>query len=676
MGTFGGRGFAVKGRTGFNRIRGDRLSAVKVAALRRQVAVLKKQNETMRRCLEFMDVVRRISSRFVSAFEIDGAIDASLADIGRLSGAGRAYLFLFDWERFVMDNTHEWCAPGVSPQIQNLQNLPLDMFPWWMDKLKKGEVIHITDVSRLPPEANNEREILESQDIKSLLVLPLYIRGGLSGFIGFDNVKNTGAWGKEDLALLRVAAEITGGALERKMAQEALLASEAVYRTVFENSGTAMAVMEEDGTLSRVNSEFEKLTGYTKEEVEGVKKWADFGGGRDIIWGGPAHSESRLLGKDGGVKIALVSAAFLPGTNKKVVSLLDLTERKRMEEELKYLAFHDSLTGLYNRAYFEEELRRLDDGRHLPVGIIVCDVDGLKAVNDTLGHRAGDRLLADAAGILKGCFRKSDVVARVGGDEFAVVLPRCGVQALERICSKIKEAFAGYNATNPELAVSLSIGFAVKDEPGISLEEVFRRADTSMYREKLHHSESARSAVVQALTKALAARDFITGGHAERLERLVVGLARAAGVPELRLADLKLLAQFHDIGKVGIPDRILFKPGPFDEVERAEMQQHSLLGYRMALTVPDLAPIADWILKHHEWWDGRGYPLGIKGEEIPLECRILAIADAYDAMTSDRPYRQAVSREEALSELKRCAGTQFDPHLVAKFVEMVEKESF
>lgn len=389
----------------------------------------------------------------------------------------------------------------------------------------------------------------------------------------------------------------------------------------------------------------------------------------------PTIYEAQLTDRQGRTKYLIITVSALPGTRKKVVSLLDITERKCIERQLQYLSFHDTLTGLYNRAYFEEEMRRLEDNRHLPVGIMVCDVDGLKMINDTFGHDAGDRLLVAAAGIIKKCFRKSDVVARIGGDEFAVILADCDRQGLERACLKVRHALEEYNAGNPEFTLNLSMGFAVKDSYNTSLYEVFKVADNNMYQEKLHHNQSARSAVVHALMRALAARDFITGGHAERLECLVMGLARIAGVPEHHLADLRLLAQFHDIGKVGIPDRVLFKPGPFDAGERAEMQRHCLLGHRIALSVPDLAPIADWILKHHEWWNGGGYPLGLKGEEIPLECRILAIADAYDAMTRDRPYKKAVSHEEAVEELKRCAGTQFDPRLVAKFIEVIERDA-
>ena len=151
-----------------------------------------------------------------------------------------------------------------------------------------------------------------------------------------------------------------------------------------------------------------------------------------------------------------------------------------------------------------------------------------------------------------------------------------------------------------------------------------------------------------------------------------MALAERIGLTQQKINDLILLAQFHDIGKVGVADRILFKPGPLTNEEKIEMQRHCEMGYHIALSAPELAPIADWILKHQEWWNGQGYPLGLKEEEIPLECRIISIVDAYDAMTSDRPYRKALSHQSAIRELKRCSGSQFDPVLIESFIYILE----
>lgn len=352
----------------------------------------------------------------------------------------------------------------------------------------------------------------------------------------------------------------------------------------------------------------------------------------------------------------------------------NITEKRRMEERLEFLSLHDFLTGVFNRAYFEEAMQRLQSKGHSGIGVFVCDVDGLKLINDTLGHRHGDDLLRKVAAILAAGIKPPNFVARVGGDEFAVVLYEPTKQEMEALERHYRKAVEKYNQEAPQLPLSLSLGWAAAYDIA-RIDSVFKDADNNMYRQKMHQSHSVRGAIVQTMMRALEARDYITEGHAERLGDLMEKMGQRLQLPPAVIADLRLFAKFHDIGKVGIPDSILNKPGRLTDEEMAIMQRHCEIGFRIARSSPDLAPIADWVLKHQEHWNGQGYPLGLAGEDIPIECRILALVDAFDAMTSDRPYRRAMSWQEALAEIGRCAGSQFDPKLAAIFINLIEEET-
>lgn len=470
--------------------------------------------------------------------------------------------------------------------------------------------------------------------------------------------------------------------------ERALQDSERRFRLMLENVQLITMMIDKEGCISFCNDFMLELTGFTRDEVIGQNIF-------DLFIPADERNETRerfnkmlessdlwfpltnhIQTKNGETHLVNWNNTILFDISGNVTGFAsigeDITERQKMEERLKFQSSYDSLTGLFNRTYFEEMLQRIENAPLEQVGVVVCDVDGLKFVNDTLGHSTGDELLKLAANTIKSCFRDEDAVSRIGGDEFAVILPKSKFSVVEQSCRRIKNAVADYNAKNSDLPLSLSVGFAVGNITDRTISDIFKEADNNMYREKLHRSQSTRSALVHALMKALEARDFITEGHAERLQNLVLAVGKSIGISDRNLVDLRLLAQFHDIGKVGVPDRILLKPAALSREEYAEMQRHCEIGHRIAQSAPDLIPIADWILKHHEWWNGQGYPLCIRGEDIPLECRILAIADAYYAMTSDRPYRKAMPHEEAVEELKRKAGSQFDPGLIPVFIEIFD----
>lgn len=493
---------------------------------------------------------------------------------------------------------------------------------------------------------------------------------------------------KRGCSLLAILRDVT----RQRQAEQELAESRKKYEqernfleNVFENSADAIAIVDQQGRFLRWNSRAAELFGFSFEELRGKKAFELYADKLEMEKmldllrreGSIQNYEIAFVGKDDTKIPCAVSISLLKDeTNRNIGSLSiirDLTQWKQTEEKLKYLSFHDALTGLYNRAFFEEEMKRLGQGRHLPLGIIVCDINGLKLVNDTLGHQQGDALLKAAAEILKHAFRSSDIIARIGGDEFAVLLPESSREAVTERLDRIQRAIEAYNEKQPRHPLSLSAGYAVRSEPPLDMQDLFRQADNNMYAEKFKHMESGASRVLQTLTEALETKDYIRDGHARRLRQYCRKLAEKFGLSEKRAENLQLLANFHDIGKISLPDSILFKDQSLSEEELLEMKKHCETGHRIAMSMPDLAPVADLILMHHEHWDGRGYPRGLGGEEIPLECRILAVADAYDAMTRPRPYRKEKTRREAVAELRQKAGTQFDPEVVEEFIRILEE---
>ncbi len=472
---------------------------------------------------------------------------------------------------------------------------------------------------------------------------------------------------------------------QEQAAQQEIVRQKEYFAQLFENSPESIAIMDTNDRVIQINQQFTKMFGYTSEEAVG-RFINDLVVPEELSEEGKAVSNS-VLGnqiveletlrkcKDGRLIDVFILGYPIIVMGKPMggyVIYRDISDRKEGERRLTHASTHDLLTGTFNRRYFEQEMQRLDTSDYPAAGIIISDIDGLKLVNDTLGHAVGDDLLLQAARILQENIPAHAVLCRIGGDEFAILIPVTDETSLQQNVDRVKAGIAADNLLGREYVLSISLGFAVRSATS-GMDDAYREADSRMYREKLHRSASTRSALVKTLTEALHARDFITEGHADRLQELVEKLARAVGIPERRIGDLRLLAQFHDIGKVGIPDSILFKNDRLTESEKKVMRRHSEIGYRIAVASPDFHHIADWILKHHEWWNGGGYPLGLKGGEIPVECRILLIADAFDAMTQDRPYRQAMPVGEALKEIGACKGQMFDPALADKFIALFDK---
>src|SRR3954454_15179716 len=354
------------------------------------------------------------------------------------------------------------------------------------------------------------------------------------------------------------------------------------------------------------------------------------------------------------------------------------------------LALTDPLTGLGNHRHFQERLQRelLDaEEQAFPLTLCLVDIDDFKHVNDRFGHPAGDRVLAQVAARL----RQGGEAFRLGGDEVAVLLPGQDERGALTVASSIVER-SGVLSVEGVGNVTVTAGVATYPDQGVGRDELIRLADSSLYWAKEHGKNrvrlwrpdvpepvpviqlvsgpdrAARYRAAASLARAVDARDAYTGRHSERVAELAARIASRLGAEPETIEATRLAASLHDLGKLAIPEEILRKPGALTDEERLVLERPPQIGFRM-LDSLGVDPVADLVLHHHERWDGAGYPDGLAGEEIPLGARIIFVSDAYDAMTSDRVYRAKRSPDAALAELRRCAGSQFDPRIVAAFTE-------
>lgn len=353
-----------------------------------------------------------------------------------------------------------------------------------------------------------------------------------------------------------------------------------------------------------------------------------------------------------------------------VVTFNDITEKRKIEREIQYLSFHDPVTDLYNKTFFQEELKRLDVERNLPISVIAGDINGLKLTNDILGHEVGDELIRAAAQTMKEVCRADDIIARTGGDEFTVLLPSTSLQEAKKIGERIKENIEAKKINM--FKGSISIGCAMKTEAGESIDEVLNRADKRMYLDKTLNNNTVSKDQLKNLMTSLHERSQREKTHAEETARISGLIGKSLNLRPEIMKRLKDAAYYHDIGKIVLSDDILTKKGDLTEDEQIEMEQHPIAGYRILNLFNETVNIAEIVFAHHERWDGKGYPKGLKGIEIPVLSRIISVSEVYDFLTRDKDGSK-LTREEALRRIESEAGSRFDPMVTGALARIMDE---
>ncbi|MGV8907146.1 MAG: diguanylate cyclase [Acetobacterium sp.] len=453
---------------------------------------------------------------------------------------------------------------------------------------------------------------------------------------------------------------------------------------LFSYSNAAIFISDAQWHIKQINHTFEILIGQSEGAILGKSAGILFPFGKAIESINRIKNsmndkscdtiEIDILHKDGSVRTLLLNTSIVfdfDGIT--IVSFIcqgqDITQRKKAEAEIRYLSYYDQLTGLYNRRFYEEELKRLNTKRNLPLSLLMGDVNGLKLVNDSFGHAVGDELLKKVAAVIKTGCRADDIIARLGGDEVVVILPKINAAETEKIIERIrnlasKENIGGVN-------ISISFGFETKEHEEEDIREIFKKAEDHMYRNKLYESPAIKGDTIELIMKTLFEKNNREYNHSQKVSQICEAIAKILNFDKDDINQIKTAGLMHDIGKIGICDEILNNSSELNFEEWHELKRHPEIGYRILSSVNEFSKIADQVLQHHEQWDGKGYPKGLKRDEIMLQSRIITIAEAYEAMTSDWMFRRALSEKEAINEIKRCSGTKFDPDLSHVFVEKV-----
>jgi diguanylate cyclase len=578
----------------------------------------------------------------------------------------------------------------------------------WRLNVSTGDVIWTEELYKMygfdpnlpPPPVTDHMKLFSEESWKRLSeALDKTIHQGTPYELELERIHSDGSLGwmwVRGLAETNDQGEVTyiSGAAqditERKKLEQALLESNDKFVALFEQSPVSIEYFDADGNHVHANQasinlfgvidpkELSNLNIFTNpnlnarmiHQLSNQKRFTteieyDF----DLV---RAHRRFRTT-KSG---IRLLRVTFAPVMRNQalygyIVHSEDITDERQKQKEIEYMSYHDYLTGLYNRRYFVHTYQQLITERRFPLGVMMIDINGLKIINDAYGHVEGDKAIKKVSDLLMKIFQSNATVARIGGDEFAILIPGKNAEQIQLYKESIIEQAKKYDVSNIEM--SLAIGYDIVEDPYRDIDDLLSKAENHLYRHKVTVGSSIRNHAIKAILNTLTEKYEEERIHSKRVSSYCKMMGKRLGISKEDIDLLELAGMYHDIGKISIPDSILKKPEKLTNEEFEIIKTHTQVGYQILKAADEYSGLAEYALSHHERWDGKGYPRGLKETDIPLFSRIICVVDSFEAMTSDRPYRKGMSDEEAIEEVKRCSGTQFDPIIARTFIDMITK---
>lgn len=464
-----------------------------------------------------------------------------------------------------------------------------------------------------------------------------------------------------------------------------------LYNTLMSASDGIIST-DKNGNVRLVNTTAEKLLGWKQDEVLGKafdeifniiyeKTREKCESPLKIVFSTKRTTELNynilLISKEGAETPIEDSASPIRNSEGFIIGMIlifrDISEKKKKNEKIQYLSFHDQLTKLHNRRFFENALERMDIEENYPLGFIIADVNGLKLANDAFGHLVGDKLLQKAAYVMKKSCKANDVIARIGGDEFAILLPKTNLRGAELLVEKMQKST--YFEKVGSINLSISFGCACKNTCSNKIANIFKKAEKNMYKQKLCESQNIKLNIINIIIDTMCEKFKGIEDYYLKISNLCEMVGKQLNLPDNDIEDLRTAALLHDIGNISLDENILNKPDKLTNLERFEIQHHPETGYHILNSVNNMAKVSEYVLDHHERWDGKGYPRGLKGDKIPIQSRIISIVDTYATLINKKPYRKAFTKEQTIEIIRKNSGTQFDPAIIKEFIKVLEQDN-